>query len=104
MPYQIVFEKDYFNEKSKGFIVYEIRTSNNSLKTKSGIGIGDDKLKVVSTYPDFMLQIMPEYENETTKSKTKSTVWLYGEEGTVIIFYLTNNIITGFSVMYNEGC
>jgi hypothetical protein len=53
-----------------------------------------------------MIQIMPEYEKDyTIKSKTRSTVWLYGDEsGKVIIFYLTNNTVTGFSVMYNEGC
>lgn len=106
ISYELVFDKDYVNEKSQGFIVYEVKSNSPQLKTKSGIGIGDDKLKIVSTYGDYMIQIMPEYEKDyTVKSKTKSTVWLYGDEsGKVIIFYLTNNKVTGFSVMYNEGC
>ena len=93
-------------KKSQGYIVYEVRSSSPQLKTKSGIGIGDDKLKIVSTYSDYLIHIMPEYENNyTVKSKTRSTVWLYGDEsGKVIIFYLTNNKVTGFAVMYNEGC
>lgn len=105
ISYQLIFDKDYMNEKPKGFILYEVRSSTAQLKTKSGIGVGDDKLKIVSTYGDYMLQIQPEYENDyTTKSKTKSTVWLYGDSETVLIFYLENNRITGFSVMYSEGC
>ena len=105
VPYQVILDKDYINENSQGFIVYEVKSNAGSLKTKSGVGIGDDKLKIVSTYQDYMIQIMPEYENDyTTKSKTRSTVWLFGEDGKVIIFYLTHNKITGFSVMYNEGC
>jgi hypothetical protein len=106
ISYEIVLDKDYVNEKSQGYIVYEVRSNSPQLKTKSGIGIGDDKLKIVSIYNDYMIQIMPEYEKDyTVKSKTKSTVWLYGDEsGKVIIFYLTNNKVTGFAVMYNEGC
>ena len=105
IPYQVILDKDYINENSQGFIVYEVKSNGSTLKTKSGIGIGDDKLKIVSTYQDYMMQLMPEYENDyTTKSKTKSTVWLFGDDGKVIIFYLTNNKVTGFSVMYNEGC
>lgn len=104
--YQVVFDKDYINGNNNSFIVYEIRSSSPQLKTKSGIGIGDDKLKIVDTYKDYMIQIMPAYENDyTTKSKTKSTLWLFGDEsGKVIIFYLENGKVTGFSVMYNEGC
>ena len=106
VSYEIVLDKDYVNEKNQGFIVYEVKSNSSQLKTKSGIAIGDDKLKIVSTYGDYMIQIMPEYEKDyTVKSKTKSTVWLYGDEsGKVIIFYLTNNKVTGFCVMYNEGC
>jgi len=102
----VVFQKEYAEDKKFDITVWEVRSATAGLKTRSGISIGDDKLKIVSTYPDFMLQIMPEYENEyKTKSKIKSTVWLIGDEsGTVIIFYLTNNKVTGFSVIYSEGC
>src|SRR5215212_703567 len=97
IQYQLVLDKDYINDKKDDVIVYEIKANSPQLKTKSGIAIGDDKLKIVSTYGDYMLQIQPEYENDyTVKSKTKSTVWLFSDEGKVIIFYLTNNKITGF--------
>ena len=74
------------------------------MKTRSGIGIGDDKYKIISTYEGYTIWIMPEYENNyTTKSKTKSSIWLHGDSRNVIIFYLNNNKVTGMSVTYFEG-
>ena len=105
IPYQVILDKDYINELSSGFIVYEVRSSARQLKTLSGISIGDDKFKIISTYNNYMIRIMPEYEDDfKTKSKTRSTVWLQGENGKLIVFYLTNNKVTGFAVMYDEGC
>lgn len=104
IPYQVILDKDYINEKSAGFIVYEVKSTGTQLKTKSGIGIGDDKIKIINTYHDYMIQIMPQYEDDFTKSKTRSTIWLHGEDGKLIVFYLVNNKVTGFSVMFDEGC
>ena len=105
VPYQVIMDKDYINEKSTGFIVYEIKSNSPVLKTKSGIGIGDDKLKIIAAYEGYMIYILPGYEDDyTTKSKTKSTVWLHGDDGKLIVLYLTNNKVTGFSVMFDEGC
>ena len=102
----VVFEMQEVNNKSE-LVVWEVRSSNPQLKTRSGIGIGDDKLKIISTYDGYTIYIMPDYDdaNFTIKSKTKSTIWLHGDEsGKVIIFYLTNNKVTSMSVTYNEGC
>ncbi|MGZ5287114.1 MAG: hypothetical protein ACXWB9_08025 [Flavisolibacter sp.] len=105
VPYQIIMDKDYMNEKSTGFIVYEIKSNGPTLKTKSGISIGDHKLRIISAYEGYMIYILPEYENDyKTKSKTRSTVWLHGDDGKLIVFYLNNNKVTGFSVMFDEGC
>lgn len=47
---------------------------------------------------------MPEYENNyTVKSKTKSTIWLHGDDGNVIIFNLDNNKVVAMRVTYFEG-
>ena len=102
----IVFEKQEVNNKSE-LVVWEVKSSHPQLKTRSGIGIGDDKLKIISTYDNYTIYIMPDYDdaNFTIKSKTKSTIWLHGDEsGKVIFFYLTNNKVTGMSVTSNEGC
>jgi hypothetical protein len=102
----IVFEKQEINNKSE-IVVWEVKSTHPQLKTRSGIGIGDDKLKIISTYEGYTIYIMPDYDdaNFTIKSKTKSTIWLHGDEsGKVIIFYLTNNKVTGMCVTYDEGC
>ena len=102
----VVFEKQEVNNKSE-LVVWEVKSNHPQLKTRSGIGIGDDKLKIIRTYEGYTIYIMPDYDDEnfSVKSKTKSTVWLHGDEsGKVIIFYLTNNKITGMSVTYDEGC
>jgi len=104
--FSVVFEKQEVNNKSE-LVVWEVKSNHPQLKTRSGIGIGDDKLKVISTYDGYTIYIMPDYDdaNFTIKSKTKSTIWLHGDEsGKVIIFYLTNNKVTGMSVTYDEGC
>jgi hypothetical protein len=102
----IVFEQQEINNKNE-IIVWEVKSSHPQLKTRSGIGIGDDKLKIISTYDNYTIYIMPDYDDAdfTIKSKTKSTIWLHGDEsGKVIIFYLTNNKVTGMCVTYDEGC
>lgn len=103
----IVFEKQGIDDKESDVVVWEVRSSHPQLKTRSGISIGDDKLKIISTYDGYTIYIMPEYEGKdyTVKSKTKSTIWLHGDEsGKVIIFYLTNNKVTAMSVSFDEGC
>lgn len=106
VPMQVVLSKEFVDENKSEISVWEVRSSSQAIKTRSGIGIGDDKLKVISTYNDYTIYIMPEYENNyTVKSKTKSTIWLHGDEsGKVIIFYLDGGKVTGMSVTFYEGC
>lgn len=106
VAYELVFDKDYESDGVE-FIVCEIQSRNRQLKTKSGIGIGDDKMKIINTYKDYLIQVMPAYEglDNPVRSKTKSIVWLYGDStNAVIIFYLEKNKVTGFCVTFNEGC
>ena len=102
----VVFEKQEIDNKNE-IVVWEVKSTHPQLKTPSGIGIGDDKLKIISTYDNYTIYIMPGYDDVdyTIKSKTKSAIWLHGDEsGKVIIFYLTNNKVTGMCVTYDEGC
>lgn len=101
----VIFQREYGENKKFDIVVWEIKSSSNTLKTKSGISIGDDKLKIISTYPGYMIHILPGYEKDfTIKSKTRSSIWLFGEDGKVLVFHLTNDKVTGFSVLYSEGC
>ena len=100
----VIFQKEYSEKNKYDITVWEIKSSSPQLKTKSGIGIGDDKYKIISTYEGYTIWIMPEYENNyTVKSKTKSTIWLHGDNGQVIIFDLDNNKVTAMRVTYFEG-
>jgi hypothetical protein len=100
----VIFQKEYSENDKFDISVSEIRSSSPQLKTKSGIGIGDDKFRIISTYEGYLIWIMPEYENnDAIKSKTRSSVWLHGDSGNVIVFYLTSNKVTSMSVLYYEG-
>ena len=100
----VIFQKEYSENNKYDIAIWEIKSNSNQLKTKSGIGIGDDKYKIISTYEGYTIWIMPEYENNyTVKSKTKSTIWLHGDDGNVIIFNLDNNKVVAMRVTYFEG-
>ena len=104
METSVIFQKVYSENDKYDIAVWEIKSNSPQLKTKSGIGIGDDKLKIVTTYEGYVIWIMPEYENDySIKSKTRSSVWLHGDDGNVIIFYLDKNKVTAMSVTYFEG-
>lgn len=104
MEADVMFQKEYNENDKYDIVIWEIRSNCPQLKTKSGVGIGDDKYKIISTYEGYIIWIMPQYENDyTVKSKTKSSVWLHGDNASIIIFYLDNNKITGMSVTYFEG-
>lgn len=106
VAYMVTVEKSYSEGNKNEITVAEVRSSSTKIKTKSGVGIGDDKYKIISTYEGYTIHIMPEWEdNYTKKSKTRSAIWLYGDESNnVIIFHLDNNKIIAVSVTYNEGC
>lgn len=104
MEADVMFQKEYNENDKYDIVVWEVRSNSPQLKTKSGVGIGDDKYKIISTYEGYIIWIMPQYENDyTVKSKTKSSVWLHGDNASIIIFYLDNNKVTGMSVTYFEG-
>ena len=103
MEADVMFQKEYSESDEYDIVVWEIKSNSVQLKTKSGVGIGDDKYRIISTYEGYVIWIMPEYEKDYTKSKTKSSVWLHSDDGNVIIFYLDNNKVTGMSVTYFEG-
>lgn len=107
VAYMVTVERSYSEENKSEIAVAEVRSSGTKIKTKSGVGIGDDKYKIISIYEGYTIHIMPEFEDDTytKRSKTRSTIWLYGDESNnVIIFYLENNKVTAISVTYNEGC
>ena len=109
VPLEIIFYNQYIEEKKFEVSVYAITSSSPLCKTKSGIAIGDDKMKIVTTYDTFYMEIAPYFEdvgNEQYKpSKTRSTITIHGQdENGIIIFNLTNNKVSSFIVSIFEGC
>ena len=104
----VVFTKELLGDTSAGIRVSEIKSSSPLLKTRSGISVGDDKIKIVNTYDGYSMTITPDIDYGKTppfRSKTKSTIWLSDNGGSdnVIVFYLESNKVEGISVHFFEG-
>lgn len=106
IDYHVVLSKSVEEQDKNAIIVYAVHSRSPVLKTRSGVGIGDDKLKIVSTYEDYMLHLAPEFDPVSgAKVKGKSTVMLYGDETpAMIVFEMEGGKVTGFWVAYAEGC
>ena len=106
---KIIFYNEYTDQQKYQVAVYGITSSSALCKTKSGISIGDDKLKIITTYDTYFMEIAPEHEGagngEFKPSKTNSTITLHGQnENGVIEFRLINNKVASFSVTIFQGC
>ncbi len=100
----IIFYKSYYgNDTAMRTGVYSVSSSSPLVKTKSGIGIGDDKIKIVKTYEQYRLEITPEWLDSKPNPK-RGTVTLFDNDNPkVIVFHLDNNIITQVEVTQYEG-
>ena len=105
MKLQLVFSRSYFgNDTAQKLGIYSVTSSYPQIKTKSGVGIGDDKIKIVKTYELYRLDISPEWTPESKPNPKRGTVTLYDNESPkVLIFYLDNNIITAIAATQYEG-
>ena len=100
---EIVFSKAYYgNDTAARMGVYQVTSKSASLSTKSGIVIGDDKLKIFKTYDQYRLEYYPDWDRKL--NPLKAQVMLYDNEtSNVLVFYLYNGIITGFGASIMEG-
>src|SRR5947199_168234 len=102
---EIVFIKQYTGANSYVYVIQEIISNSNLLKTKRGVCIGDDKMKIINAYENYTIWLVPGYmvDSYTVKSKTKSTIWVHGDTtDSALIFHLENNKVTGMTVCYYE--
>ncbi len=109
VSFTITFYENYIDEKKTETAIYAIKTNSPMVKTKSGIGIGDDKLKIITTYPDFDFNFYFHYidaeDGSYKRSKERSTLSLTGQDSPSIIqFYLNNGKVESFEVTIAEGC
>ena len=107
--FQITLYNEYLDQDKYQVAIYSITCSSPLCKTRSGIVIGDDKMKIVSIYDTYYMEIAPFTEEvgngQYKPSKTKSTVTIHGqEENGIIIFNLNSNKVNSFTVSIFEGC
>jgi len=104
LEYEVVFSKSYFgNDTTERLGVYQLVCRSPLVKTKSGIAIGDSKIKIFETYDQYRLEYAPDWDKEHFPKR--SSVTLYDNESSnVLIFLLENGIVTGFESTIFEGC
>lgn len=98
--------KQYVDENKEDIILTGVRSGSALCKTKSGIAIGDDKIKVINVYENNTLYIWPEYEDDTytRRSKTKSLISISADDSeNSIVIHLVNKKVVSFEVLYYEG-
>ena len=96
----VIFNKQFIDDKNYDVILWGLICSSQLIKTPSGIVVGDDKIKIITTYDGYRLLITPDYENDNTvKSKTKSSIHLYADDSSnQMVFRLENNKIYSIGV------
>lgn len=104
-----VFYKKSVDQMKTEISIYSISGKSPLLKTKSGVTTGDDKLKIISTYNDYNMNIYRAYDKDDkgnyVPSKTKWIILLMGENNPgTIEFKLENNKLIEFTVGIFEGC
>lgn len=103
MDMDLVFGKTYFgNDTTAKFGVYQVSSNSSLIKTKSGIAIGDDKLKIFKIYDQYRLEYFPDMDKKLNPKKVQVNLF-DNETSNVLIFYLNDGIVTGFGAMIYEG-
>jgi hypothetical protein len=101
---QLYLNRQYIDEKPE-IVLQGVKTSSPLCKTKSGIGTGDDKIKIINVYENYTLYLWPDYEDDTytKRSKTRSVINVSGDDSdNAIIFYLTNKKVVAIEVTYSD--
>lgn len=102
---ELYLQKRYLESEKYDIVLNGIKVTSPLFKTKAGIGIGDDKIKVINAYEYNSITLWPEFEDEeyTRRSKTKSVISVYfDKEGNSLTFYLLNKKVVAIEVSYAE--
>jgi hypothetical protein len=95
-----------YNEENPDIVLQGIRITSPLCKTKAGIGIGDDKMKIINVYENNTLYIWPDYDDDTftNRSKTKSVITVSADNiENALTFHLTNKKVVAIEISYSEG-
>lgn len=105
---QLEFERSYFAPNQFRMRLVGIRCSSPLCKTASGIGIGSDRLKIITEYDNYHTIIYPQYprsfktENRNGKSVVRvlddAASMMDGSDAYTMVFYLLNKKVVSFEL------
>lgn len=86
--------------------IYGLAASSSLLSTKSGVQMGMDKFEVIKKLDGMELHVGKDWrKDEHPEKKRFSTVALDDyDNGSQLIMFFIDNKLTGFEVIFNEGC
>ncbi len=106
---QLEFNRSYYAPNVFHMRLIGIRASSPLFKTTSGIGIGSDRLKIITAYDSFHVNMQPGYAYyyQTEKGKGKSTLSILDDAASTLdhlsdaytmVFYLLNKKVVSFEL------
>jgi hypothetical protein len=105
----LFFQRAYTAENIYYMYLIGLRTSSLLCKTKAGVGIGAEKLKIVTAYEANNILMGPQYESEDAaaiKSKTKYLITIKNDTwDRRISFYLSNKktVAIEVGIIFNDS-
>ncbi len=96
----LFFQRQYTADKEYYMYLTGMRTSSALCKTIKGIGMGDDKLKIIAAYKQDRLLMSPEYDDQGHAIKNnKYLISIKNESGDRrMVFYLRNKKVESIEV------
>lgn len=108
IPLQLEFQRNYNGPDTFYMRLIGIRGSSALCKTATGIGVGTDRLKIITDYDNYHINIQPGHATyyNTIKGKGKSTVSIFDNTANVFedsnyyttVFYMLNNKVLSFEI------
>jgi hypothetical protein len=104
---QLYFQRRYESTDSFVMVLVSVRTSSPVCKTKSGVGVGADKLKVIAAHENNYISMGPYYgEDYGTKIKATYLISVLSDQRErAIRFYLDNKKVVAIevAVVFNDS-
>ncbi len=88
-----IFLKEAYDNKQAVALVSKVHTKNSFFRTSQGLGIGSDRLKIISSLSENTLHAGPDYveDNYPERSKTRASIIVVNEENTHVMIFRLNN-------------
>jgi hypothetical protein len=101
----LYFDREYEDETKFHMVLTGFLVTNPLFKTREGLSIGADKMRIISAFENSRLSMGPEYEGEDYHlSKVKYSIEVYNEESdNALIFHLKNKKVVSIEVMRFYG-